>query len=62
MKFHCARQQGRLCCSFCGAEISQKEIYWYINGHVLCQSCLPEFARQDYQNCREIRGEEAETF
>lgn len=62
MKFDGVRQQGRLCCSFCGTEIGLRETYWYINGHVLCQSCLPEFARQDYQNCRKTRGEEADVF
>lgn len=62
MKFDCAEQYHRLCCSFCGAEIGSKETYWYINGNVLCQACLPEFARQDYQACRQTRGEEVEKF
>lgn len=62
MKSDAKRQHTRLCCSFCGAEIGWKETYWYINGDVLCQACLPEFARQDYQNCRAVRGEEDERF
>lgn len=58
MKLNRARQPRRLCCSFCGAEIGLRETYWYINGNVLCRACLPEFARQDYLACRQVRGEE----
>jgi predicted amidophosphoribosyltransferase len=48
-----------LVCSFCGTEIGRGEQYWYISGAVVCEACLPEFARQDYRCCRCVRGEEA---
>jgi len=47
---------GRLVCSFCGAEVLLGEPYWYINGAVICRTCLPDFARQDYLPYRHIRG------
>ena len=50
----------RLSCSFCGAEISVGETYWYINGFVLCGDCLPDFARMELAPCRETRGKEGE--
>lgn len=58
MKKPVARQCPRLCCSFCGTEIGLGETYWYVNGSVICTACLPEFARQDYLACRQVRGEE----
>lgn len=48
----------RLFCSFCGAEIADGSQYWYINGFVLCEDCLPDFARADYRSCLCIHGEE----
>lgn len=50
---------GRVFCSLCGEEIARGRTYWIINGTVVCGSCLPDFARQDYQPCRIIRGKEA---
>jgi hypothetical protein len=48
----------RLFCTFCGAEIAAGEPYWAVNGAVVCEACLPEFARQDYLGCRCVRGRE----
>lgn len=48
----------RLCCSLCGTEIGQGEVYWYINGSVICRDCLPKYALEDYFSCRQVRGEE----
>ena len=48
----------RLFCTFCGAEIADRELYWYINGACVCQLCLPDFARQEYFMHRQIRGKE----
>ncbi len=49
----------RVYCTLCGREIGLGEPYWIINGTVICEECLPEFARRDYRSCRVIRGEEA---
>ena len=49
---------GRVFCTLCGEEIGGGETYWIINGAVVCGSCLPDFARQDYRPCQVIRGEE----
>ena len=48
----------RIFCTFCGAEIADRELYWYINGACICQLCLPEFARQEYHMHRCVRGRE----
>lgn len=50
----------RIFCTFCGAEIADRELYWYINGAHICQLCLPEFARQEYHMHRRVRGKEAD--
>lgn len=47
-----------LCCSLCGAEIAPGEPYWYVNGTVICENCLPDFARSELAPCCQIFGEE----
>ncbi len=49
----------RVYCTLCGREIGLGEPYWTVNGTVICEDCLPSFARRDYQPCQTVRGEEA---
>ena len=47
-----------LYCSCCGAELRSGDVYWYLNGCITCDDCLPSFAREELAPFRLIRGKE----
>lgn len=54
------REGGRLLCSLCGGEIPRGALYWCLNGEIVCEDCLPEFARLELAPYRQTRGREEE--
>ena len=56
---NCRRlRQVRVYCSMCGREIGLGEAYWFCSGSRICDDCLKDYARQELEPFREIRGEE----
>lgn len=53
-------QDIRLLCTFCGLEIPTGTVYWYCNGTVVCEDCLPCYARQEFAPYCQLRGKEVD--
>ena len=45
------------CCYDCGLGLYDDDLLYAINGMVLCEECLPDFARREYASFR-MRGRE----
>ena len=45
-------------CELCGSEIFTGEECWFINGQVICEDCLGEFARRYFAPHRCRGGED----
>lgn len=53
-----SRSVAPLFCSCCGAELIFGDVYWFLNGCITCDDCLPSFAREELAPFRLIRGKE----
>ena len=39
-------------CAYCGCGLYETDMFYAINGHILCEDCLPTFAREEYRSFR----------
>ena len=44
-------------CCRCGDELYEEDVCYLIDEEVICPSCLPEVAREEYAHCRITAGE-----
>ena len=62
MRFpRCREEDGTMIaaeCELCGGEIAYGEECWFINGQVICEDCLADFARRYFAPHRHRGGED----
>ena len=39
-------------CAFCGAALYETDEFYAISGRVICEDCLPVFAREEFRSFR----------
>lgn len=40
------------CCGLCGSDLYDLDEFYVINSLIVCEDCLPDFAREEYRSFR----------